>query len=284
MALPAPVKKLATEMASQKVALQSALPDGMPVERFMRTALNGIQTHRDSGKLLKADRQSLFNALQRAAADGLLLDGREATLVTFGNEAAYMPMVQGLVQLARNSGEITTIDAEVVYEQDDFTYRPGKDREPDFNPDWKIAPSQRGDACLAFAVVALKSGEKIVSVLHKERIMKIGSGGKNAKQYDPKNGAHWSEWWRKTVIRHALKYAPKSTYLQSALDHDNIAEGFDFDEPQPEVPSGPATTEDINADLATEPAGKADPEPKQSDERNPPDITDAEVIEPSDPI
>lgn len=283
----ATITEFSKQLAGKKTQLQSLLPEGLTAERFMRTAVNGIQMHKDSEKLLKANRQTLFSACQKAAQDGLLLDSKEATLVVFGNEAVYMPMTQGLVKLARNSGEISTIDAFVVYEKDEFTYRPGIDTQPIYNPDWKIPPSQKGAPMLAYAVVGLKNGEKIVRIMHEERIMQIAAGGKNSAQYKPSSGKHFEEWWKKTVIKAALKYAPKSTHLESALDHDN--EGYDFDPDN--IPDAPArqSVDDINADLGvdTKTGEVIDGESEQVyDEANPPPISEEDLQdrEPGDVI
>ena len=238
--LPA-VQQLSKDLASQSKAIESMLPPGMDPKRFLRTTVNAISTHAQADQLMQADRASLFNACQKAAGDGLLLDGKEATLVTFKNQATYMPMVQGLVKLARNSGEITTIIAHVVYKDDKFQYRPGIDEQPMHSPDW----------------FAEDRGEPICSLMPKKRILAIGNGGRNGHQYLPGKGAHFEEWWKKTAIKNVLKYAPKSTYLESALDHDN--EGYDPDAVQPDYQT-PAqkSAADLNAELGAAPAPQAE--------------------------
>lgn len=245
MNLPA-VQQLTKDMASQAKSIEAQLPPGIDPKRFMRTAVNAISTHAQADQLLQADRQSLFMACQKAAGDGLVIDGKEATLVVFKGQAAYIPMVQGLVKLARNSGEISSIIAEVVYSADQFVYRPGIDEQPQHTPDWF---GDRGEPVGCYAVVTTKTGEKIASVMRKDRIMAIGNGGRNGKQYTPGQGAHWMEWWKKTAIKNVLKYAPRSTHLESALEADN--QHFDPDQ----VPADYEIRDpvkDINADLGME--------------------------------
>ena len=218
------IKQFEHDLVGQSQALESVLPPGLEIRRFMRTLSNLLQTHPQSDRLLAADRQSLFSACQKAAGDGLLLDGREAVLTVFHenksktDKVTYMPMVQGLVKLARNSSEISNIVAEVVYDKDEFTYRPGIEEQPLHRPDWF---GDRGKPIGAYAVVTTKDNEKIVAVLARDRILAIGKGGRNADQYIPGKGAHFVEWWKKTVIKNALKYSPKSTYLASAMAADN---------------------------------------------------------------
>ena len=219
-----------------KKQLEAALPPGISVERYARTAVNAIQMHPQKDKFNNCDKTTLFLSVQKAAADGLSLDGREATLVAFWNKTknkndiAYFPMVQGLVKVARNSGEIANIKAHVVYMNDEFRFIPGQDSEPFFNPDWKVAPSARGDAILAFCVIEMKDGTILApEPIHKERIIAIGNAGKNGNQYDPTKGPHFTEWWKKTAIKNALKYAPKSSELLSVENSDNEAQEFDFE-------------------------------------------------------
>ena len=243
----ATIQDLNKGLASQSTQIQSMLPEGMDVKRFMRTTSNAIATHPQQAKILAADRQSLFNSCQKAASDGLMLDGKEATLVSFYDKnvkcdvVQYMPMTQGLVKLARNSGEIGNIHYGVVYKNDEFVYETNMDgilfRHKAAN-EWEV--DDRGEPVAAYCMITLsKSNEKIIKVLPKSRILQIASGGKNGYQYDPQKGSHFEEWWGKTAIKSALKYAPKSTFLDGALSNDN--EGYDFDAGNEEAPAAPVT-------------------------------------------
>lgn len=215
---PTAMEVVCTGVKAMEPQFAAALPKGVSVERFTRTALQGIQTHQQKDKLLTADRQSLYNACSKAASDGLQLDGREAALVVFADAVTYMPMTQGLVKLARNSGEIKNIMAEVVYSKDKFSFDPGTDDKPRFSPDW--FSEDRGEPLGAYALITLDNGEFIHAILSKTKIMKIASKSKNQYQYDPQKGLYFDEWWKKTAIKNVLKYAPKSTELESALSHD----------------------------------------------------------------
>jgi recombination protein RecT len=201
---------------------QALIGSGVSKERFIRTTLQGIQSHRDKDKLASANRASLYLACQKAAQDGLILDNREAALVVFGNEVGYLPMVQGLVKLARNSGEIAKIAAEVVYSKDKFTYRPGMEEAPLHEPDWFA--HDRGEPVGVWATVTLKTGEVVTAILPKKKVMAVASKSKNGYQYDPAKGSFYDEWWKKTAIRNVLKYAPKSTQLARAMEQEDEAD------------------------------------------------------------
>lgn len=107
----------------------AVLPKHIPADRFGRVVLTAVQT---SPELLNVERRSLWNACMKAAQDGLLPDGRLAALVVFkdkrrGPIAQYMPMIAGIRQKVRNSGEVATFDAHVVHEKDLFDYELGDD-------------------------------------------------------------------------------------------------------------------------------------------------------------
>jgi recombination protein RecT len=225
---PSLMKQLEVGLEAMKNELVTALPKNISPEKFISTAITGIRTSKDPKKLLSCDRRSLYNAVQIAASYGLVLDGREAALVPFGDTVQFMPMVQGLVKLARNSGQISTIIAEVVYSKDKFTYRVGIDESPIHEPDWFA--DDRGEAVGVWALITLTDGNKIHAIMPRKRVMEIASGSKNAGQYNAQTGKHFTEWWKKTAIKNVLKYAPKATELdklERLANYDDATDGFD---------------------------------------------------------
>ena len=238
-----PIKQICNTIKT--MADKIHLPAGLSVERFLATASQGVQMHKDRDKLVAADRTSLYQAIQKAASDGLVLDGREAALVVFSNEVQYMPMTQGLIKLARNSGEIANITAAVVYEKDKFTYKIGIDETPIHEANW--FSEDRGAPVGVWALVTLNNGEKIPAILPKSKIMKIAAKGKNGFQYDPDKGFAFDEWWKKTAVKNVLKYAPKSTQLEKVLADDDGGEFNDGDmdvvETQDLAPAPPPQSE-----------------------------------------
>ncbi len=265
---------------------------GITVKRFLATAKTAIQTHGDQAKLESADRSSLYLAIQKAASDGLMPDGREAALVVYNSKRGdgvwtskvqYQPMVQGLVKLARKSGEIEKIAAFVVYEKDAFRFRVGIDDVPqhsapedgDGNHLWF---SDRGKPIGVWAFVKLKSGEYIDPVmLPKERIDRIATRSKISGNYSPDGGVDkygkpigpdWEEWWKKAAIRNILKYAPKSTSLEQATNE--MDKEFDFGEgvgnPDPD-PINPINTKPKTESKAasTVKAKKKEPDSKEGE-------------------
>ena len=226
---------------------KKALPGHIPAEKFVRTVQTAVQMNPQIGSACNTAGgiQSLMAACTKAATDGLILDGREAALVTFRQKTGdnqwedrvqYIPMVAGLMKKARNSGEISNISAHVVYENDQFNYVLGDEERIEHAPKF----GERGKAIAVYAIVKMKDGTVQREVMDKDAVMKIAAQSKNAAQYNPDTGKNYGEWWRKTVIRRISKYLPSSSdrdeFLQAV---ERIDDGFEY-EAQDGGPTEPA--------------------------------------------
>lgn len=220
---------------------KKALPGHIPVEKFVRTVQTAVSMAHDIEEACRTPGgvQSLMIACTKAATDGLILDNREAALVTFNQKVKdkdgerwekrvqYMPMVAGLMKKARNSGDISSINAIIVHKNDGFSYNPGIDEVPSHSPDWF---GDRGEAIGVYAVCRLKDGTSVVEVMSRDQIMRIAGQSKNSAQYDQRNGKNFEEWWRKTAIRRISKYLPSSSDKDDFMRAvERIDDGFEFE-------------------------------------------------------
>jgi recombination protein RecT len=205
------VRQNLTQMAPQFAA---ALPKHISVEKFTRVALTAIQNNPDLA--VKADRRSLFGACVRLAQDGLLPDGREAAIVMFGDKAQAMPMIAGILRKVRQSGEVSRVSAQVVYQEDEFVWRLGFDEDVTHVPPPLDQP--RGKAIGAYATAVLKDGSRLLEVMSLEEIEKVRAVSR------AKGNGPWVSWWgemaRKTVMRRLSKRLPMSTDLVDDFDRD----------------------------------------------------------------
>lgn len=206
------------------------LPPHVPVAKFMRIVNTAIGT---TPSLMKCDRQSIFSSALKAAQDGLLPDGREAALVPFGDKAMYMPMLQGILKKIRNSGELATILAESVYENDQFAYWiDAEGQHIDHKP---LMFGERGEWLGVYAFAKTKDGAVYIEVMTKSQVEQVKKSSRTA------NNGPWVSWpeemAKKSVIRRLAKRLPSSTDLENTLAADN--ELYDFDKPD-----APASMED----------------------------------------
>jgi phage RecT family recombinase len=265
------LQKFRETLAASHSEFQAALPSQIPVERFARTIVTAVQME---PKLLAADRRSLVAACMKAAQDGLLLDGREAGLSLYNDRAsncqtvAYMPMVNGILKKIRQSGEISSIRAHVVYEDDEFNFQLGDDESIFHKP--KIA--KQGDPIAAYAIAKFKDGDiqrEVMSFTEIENIRAKATGIGKACW-----ASSWGEMAKKTVIRRLSKRLPTSNDLGADRDTIDTVVPASFEEITPPSLQPAITVEDLNHQIAAaqesptpkpEPASESDPQAPNSE-------------------
>lgn len=207
----------------------AVLPKHITAERFGRVVLTAIQ---NAPELLDCDRRSLWNAAMRAANDGLLPDGRLGAIVVYkrqgAKQAQWLPMIAGIRQKVRNSGEITTWEAHVVHERDSWEYEQGD------NPHIYHRPvrGDRGPPIAAYSIARLKGGELSREWMWIEELEKVRSVSKAER-------GPWQDWrdemYRKTVAKRHAKSLPMSSDLDDLLrrpdepDDDEGPSGSEID-------------------------------------------------------
>ncbi|MFQ5493720.1 MAG: recombinase RecT, partial [Candidatus Dojkabacteria bacterium] len=217
---------------------KDALPAHIPSKQFVRACIMAVQSDE---KLLEADRGSLYMSCLKAAADGLVLDGREAALTVYNTKidgkykklAQYMPMVAGIIKKARNTGDLSAISAHVVYENDKFKHilAPVETVEHESVP----LNKERGNPIGVYAVAVLKSGEHQYCVMREDQVLSVKESAKTGMIW---NGPFADQMWEKTAIRRLCKRLPSSTELNRVFENDDAT--YDFD-----VEPTPVKTEDV---------------------------------------
>lgn len=197
---------------------------GIDPKRFISVAKIMIQTHPQAERLEKANRLSIYNAVRKAAQDGLMIDGKEAALVVYKETAQYQPMIKGIIKLMKQSGEVKDVGAEVVYQNDKFTYRPAIDDMPIHEADW--FSEDRGEPIGVWAFVKLTNGENRIAMLTRERVGRIASRSHKAQNYKAGEGLDWEEFWKKAAIRNVAKFAPMTPKLEATFA--SADEEFDY--------------------------------------------------------
>lgn len=229
--------------------VQKALPPHISVDKFARvfqTAVIG------DPKLMNANTSSLFSACVRAAQTGLLPDGKESALVPFGETITFMPMYQGLLKLIRNSGELASITAQCVYENDSFkVWTDEKGQHLHHEPDYF---SDRGSFALVYAVAQTKDGATYLEIMDKKQVEQVRNVSK------AKNGSAWKDWYdemaKKSVIRRLAKRLPMSTDLELALKADD--ETYELEPQQVKTQTNETTPQKLEH-LLTEKTEEAPP-------------------------
>lgn len=262
---------------AQRDSISKQLPKGVDVDRFIRTAVTTINLN---PKLLSCTPVSLYAAIMLAAKDGLLPDGKEAVIQPYRvnvakrgerdrweEQAQYMPMVRGLIQVMYRTGDVSMVDGVAVYEKDLFEYERGDCPRIIHKP--YMGMDAPGQVIAAYCVIKLRNGEVKREVMTMRDIEKVRQASK------AKDGPGWKNWYDqfaiKAVIKRAAKQLPTdSEHLERVIEHDNDAMGFDFsDKPaveQQQVPRIAATPANPTRLAGIMGVRQPEPEPVEFDE------------------
>ena len=203
-----PVGQLAAVLKSPKMVEQykGLLPPNVSVDRFTRTTIVAVNQNPD---ILNADRQSLFNAVSRAAAAGLLPDGSQGALVLFNQKVGnnyvksvrFMPMIEGIITQLGKAG--ITAYAASVYANDKIEI--WNDVHGQHVKHTPVVFGDRGALIGVFAA-AIAQGKPYVEAMNLEEIDKVRRASRSADK------GPWVEWYdrmaQKSVLHRLKKRLP----------------------------------------------------------------------------
>lgn len=235
----APLVQFKADLARLREAGElDMLPANVSFEAFRNAAVVAIT---DNPSILQCSKESVFKSIRKLAAAGLVPDGREAAIVPYKGAATAMPMVYGLIKVARNSGEITSIWAEVVMGDEQFRIsmvNGERKFEHEYDP-----LNRSGEIKGAYAVAKLKDGTVEVEAMGRDDIEKRRKASANQRGDGPTG--IWGQWYaemaKKTVIRALVKRLPMSSEDMRRVmveDEDLL--------PRDVTPQEPPTRERVN--------------------------------------
>ena len=296
--------QLKTLLESKKDSIAEVASKSIRPDRLLKMALIAASK---TPQIYQCTQISVVRALMDAAELGLDISGQlgSAYVIPFYNnkhkyyEAVFMIGYRGLIDLARRSGEISTIEARAVHQNDTFECQYG------LNPNIvHVRPplgDDRGPIVGVYSVAVMRGGAKQFEVMDKNEIDKIRNLSKAGTSGPWKD--FYDEMARKTVVRRFVKYLPLSvevqTQLSKAVEREDEVLGIgEIELPAVSPPTGdvgfgakaakePAI--DIEPETTPEPA-KSSPEEKKAETgatagkpaKTPPKTTGAATTEPED--
>ena len=265
---------------SFQAQMAMALPKNLTTERLTRIVMTEV---RKTPALLNCNQESFFGAVLQCAQLGLEPGSAlgHCYLLPFGNGKARdgRPNCQliigyrGMIDLARRSGQIQSINAYVVHEADEFEYELG------LHPDIHHKPSplaDRGPVTYVYAVAVLKGGGVQFEVMSRAEVEAVRAQSKAGK-----SGpwvTHWDEMARKSVVRKLFKYLPVSIEAVRAVEIDEksdrgeVVTEEDFinaEYVEKGVSLNPVTPQEPQEEEAPAPAEQPAPEPAAVPEAEP---------------
>jgi recombination protein RecT len=226
---PTKIETFRDVLGKMKNQLAVALPKHLDVDRMLRIVFTTVQR---TPTLLDCTRDSLLGCIVQCAQLGLEPDGLlgHAYLIPFNNkkvephrlECQLIIGYKGLLKLARQSGEIASVSARVVYSKDLFEYEYGLVEKLRHVPyEEKNEKDDSGVRTYAYAIFRFKDGShhfEVMTIGEIERIRNASPSGKSPAWRD-----HYDEMCKKTAIRRASKYSPASV-------EDRMARAIALDE------------------------------------------------------
>lgn len=215
--------------------IAKSLPATITSDRFIRTVKTALQRNPD---LQKCTPKSILLACERAAADGLMLDGRDAALGIFRGEAVYLPMVGGMIKRAYNTGLVASIHVHLVYQKeteelDPLTGRPrflftaGDDERIEHSP---IVFGERGPVVGCYAILRSKAGgvsRELMTTVEIIRIAKLQAKNHENGKLKGIWAQHFDEMAKKTVLRRLFKRQPMDSDLNRLFAEGDGDDDFD---------------------------------------------------------
>lgn len=216
-----------------KRKFEMAAPKWLSVDRLLRVVFTSVMKN---PRLLDCTTESLMGAIMQCAQLGLEPILGRAHLIPYRNnkkpgkplECQFQPGYQGLVDLAERSGQIETVKAHVVYENDKFDIEYGLDEKLIHKPKMD---GPRGKPIGAYTVWARKSGVKTYSFMLLDDIYRDFRSKSVAYKYairDKRTDTPWienePEMLKKSMIKRHSKLEPASIEFMTAVETDNSAD------------------------------------------------------------
>ena len=216
--------------------IKRALPKHMDADRLARIAMTVIRT---TPKLLECNVPSLLAAVMQSAQLGLepnILG--HCFIIPYGKEAQFQIGYRGMIELARRSGNIKSITAHEVYENDYFKLKFGLDEVLEHIP-WHSREDklydEPGDIRGFYMVAKFKDGGHQVHYMPKAEVdehrnrSKAGNNGPWVTDY--------VEMGKKTVVRSAWKWMPISVEIMKQVESSDETVKTEIEEDMTEVPN-----------------------------------------------
>lgn len=247
-------------LEQMKSEIARCLPKHLTPDRMARIAMTEL---RKTPKLQECDPMSFIAAIMQASQLGLEPGVMGSCyLIPFNNhktgkvECNFIPGYRGFLDLARRSGQIKSLVARAVYENDVFEYEFGLEEKITHKP----CMDDKGSLVAVYAIAHLKDGGYQFEVMSKRDVEDIRRQSKSSG-----NGpwvTHFDEMAKKTVVRRLFKWLPCSVEIQKAVSLDEQHESGTQN-----IKEAASEEFDFNFVIDAEPVDK-EQELKESIERN----------------
>lgn len=234
---PVIVQQVLSENFKKQLAL--AVPKHLNADRMARIAATEVRKNK---ALLNTEPTSFLGSVMQAAQLGLEPGSAlgQAYLVPYGNQCQLIIGYKGMIDLARRSGQVLSLNAYAVREGDDFNFQLG------LKPDIHHVPSLEADRIkkpitYVYAVATLKGGGYQFEVMSRAEVEAVRAKAKSKNIWN----SYFEEMAKKTVIRRLFKYLPVSIEALEITNADAKREAGEKVEPDDVINIEAVSVEDF---------------------------------------
>lgn len=220
------IATIAQDIYNQRDAFAAVLSEpSLNFEREAGFAVQTIQANDYMTKIAMGNRQSVVNAVTNIAAIGISLNPakKQAYLVPRDGKVCLDISYMGLMDLAMSTGAIRWAQAEIVYTNDSFSLN-GMDRPPthSFDP----FSGSRGEPRGVYVVVKTSDGDYLTETMSVDEVNAIRDRSSAWQAWVNKKKkcpwvTDWGEMAKKTCVKRAYKFWPKTEQLEQAIHYLN---------------------------------------------------------------
>jgi len=223
---------ISEDIYSARADFNRALVDpSINFEREAGFAIQQLSRNEFTMKIATGNRQSVFDAVVNIAAIGMSLNPakKQAYLVPRDGKICLDISYMGLMDLAQDTGSVKWAQAALVHEADTFALN-GLDKPPThtFNPFSK----DRGPVVGVYVTIKTVHGDYLTHTMTIDDAYAIRDRSSAWKSWVAKKanspgpwGTDEGEMIKKTCVKQAYKYWPKTERLETAIHHLNTEAG-----------------------------------------------------------
>lgn len=231
------VQQVLSDQFKKQLAL--AVPKHLNADRMARIAATEVRKNK---ALLNTEPTSFLGSVMQAAQLGLEPGSAlgQAYLVPYGNQCQLIIGYKGMIDLARRSGQVLSLNAYAVREGDDFNFQLG------LKPDIHHVPSLEAGRIekpitYVYAVATLKGGGYQFEVMSRAEVEAVRAKAKSKSIWSN----YFEEMAKKTVIRRLFKYLPVSIEALAITNADAKREAGEKVEPDDVINIEAVSVEDF---------------------------------------
>lgn len=262
---------MADQIRQMQNQFQMAMPKGAEAQQLVRDALTCLRTN---PQLAECDPQSVLGGLMTVSQLGLRVGvlGHSWLLPFWDNrsksrKAQLIIGYQGYRELAQRTGQIDTIIARPVHENDHFDLDYGVADNLVHKPELR---GERGEAIGYYAIVKYTTGGYAFWYMSKTEVEQHRDRNAMARDKSGRIVGPWRDNFDamagKTVFLQLARWMPKSTELASAIEADNSVRLDTAMSPDAMVHGEKPTPDDIDGELVDEPGASGESAPAEDEQ------------------